>query len=218
MITLQATKREKKELPQTLRSRGVLPAVAYGPKLTSSAISVDLKEFNKVFEESGETSLIQLEWNGEKASVFVVDVQRDPLSHRPMHVDFYQPILDKVIEVDVPLVFQGEAPAVKDLGGTFIRNMNEVTVRALPQNIPHEIMVDVLVLKTFDDVIAVKDLHIQEGVQITQDPEEVIAQVVPAEDVDEQLATPIEENVEDIQKSEEKGKKEEDKEGEEKED
>lgn len=218
MITLQATKREKEELVQTLRSKGIVPAVMYGPERESLMLSVDGKTFDHVFGEAGETTLVELNWDKEKAPVFVIDVQRDPLSNRPMHVDFYQPILNKPIEVDIPLIFEGEAPAVKDLGGTFIRNMNEVTVRALPQDIPHEITVDISGLATFDDIITIGDLKLGERVQIAQDqdPEEVIAQVMPAEDVEAELAVPVEEKVDEVQKSEEKGKKEEEGEEEEK--
>ncbi|HEB13701.1 MAG TPA: 50S ribosomal protein L25, partial [candidate division CPR3 bacterium] len=129
-----------------------------------------------------------------------------------VHVDFYQPDLTKETEVTVPLVFEGEAPGVKELGGTLLRNIQDIAVTALPQNLPHEIVVLVEGLKTFEDRILVKDIVVSNDITISRDPEDLVAQVIPAEDVEAELEVPIEEDVASVEGAE---KKEEETEGEE---
>jgi len=90
-------------------------------------------------------------------------------------------------------------------------------VRALPQNLPHDIKVSVETLKTFEDSIAIKDLKVPEGVKILKDSEEIIVLVTPPEKVEEELEKPVEEKVEEVEKvgKKEKEEKEEEEEKEE---
>jgi len=104
----------------------------------------------------------------------------------------------------VPLVFEGVAPSVRDLGGTLVKNIQEVTVKALPQNLPHEIKVNVEKLKTFEDNILIKDLIVPQGGKILKEPEEVVALASRPEKIEEELAKPVEEKVEEVEKVEEK--------------
>jgi large subunit ribosomal protein L25 len=84
------------------------------------------------------------------------------------------------------LVFEGESPAVKDLGGTLVKNMSEIEVSALPQDLPHEIKVSLESLKTFEDRILVKDLVLPNNVKATANPEEIVALVAAQENVEEE--------------------------------
>jgi len=206
---------------KALRKKGVLPAVLYGPKITPPlSLEVDFKEFEKIYKEAGESSLITLaiakgedkalasspsdEIAGKKFLVLIHEVKLDSLTGEPLHVDFYQPRLEEEVEVMVPLVFEGEAEAVKDLGGTLVKNISEVEVKAKPQNLPHEIRVNIDRLRTFEDNILIKDLIVSKEVKILKGPEEVVAQVSPPEKVEEELEKPIEEKVEEVGKVEEK--------------
>jgi len=181
---------------KTLRKRDILPAVLYGPKIKEALpIEVDLKEFEKVYQESGESSLILLKIEKNAFKVLIHQFQEDPLSGKFLHVDFYQPILTEEIEAKIPLFFEGVAPAVKDLGGTLIKNISEIEVKALPENLPHRIKVDLSKLKTFEDYILVKDLLVGEKVKILKAAEEIIAQVLPLEKTEEELKEPVEEKV-----------------------
>lgn len=196
-IKLEAQKRDK-EKSKSLRKEGFIPAVLYGPKIKNLNLKVAQNEFRRVFKEAGESSLITLEVEGEKDKflVLVHDFQRDPITGEFIHIDFYQPDLEKEVEAWVPIVTEGEAPAVKQLGGTLVKNVTEVLVRALPLKLPHEIKVDVSKLETFDDEILVKDLKVEEGVKIMKNPEDVIISVSPPEKVEEELEKAEEEMVE----------------------
>lgn len=205
---------------KTLRKKGLLPAVLYGPKTKNLALEIDLKEFEKTYQETGESSLISLEVEGQKQKnlVLIHDVKIDPLTEKIIHVDFYQPSLKEEIEAKVPLIFEGTALAVKDLGGTLVKNITEIEVKALPQNLPHEIKVKIDNLKTFEDNILIKDLKVPPGVKILKNPEEIVASVLPPEKVEEEIEKPVKEKVEEAEKVEEKKEEEvkEEKEGKEK--
>jgi len=137
------------------------------------------------------------------------DIQFDPLTGKPIHIDFYQPELKEEVEVTVSLIFEGVPPAVKDLGGTLVKNISEVEVKAKPQSLPHEIKVDIGNLKTFEDNILIKDLIVSKEVKILKEPEEIVAKVTRPEKVEEELEKPVEEKVEEVEKVEKKPKEEE---------
>ncbi|OGZ23021.1 MAG: hypothetical protein A3A08_02640 [Candidatus Nealsonbacteria bacterium RIFCSPLOWO2_01_FULL_41_9] len=198
MLTLKAEIRKiSGKKVKALRQKGVLPAVLYGPGLKNSlSLEVDLKEFEKVFMEAGESSMISLDIEGKKSLVLVHEIEKDGISGKLIHVDFYQPKAGQMIETKVPLVFEGVALAVKDLGGTLVKNIQEVHVRALPENLPHRILVDIGGLKTFEDNIMIKDLILPEGVKIIREPQDIAAKVVPAQKIKEEVpAKPAEEAV-----------------------
>lgn len=209
MLTLSAKiRKEVGKKVKALRKRDVLPAVLYGPGIKNLNLEINLKEFEKVFKVAGESSLISLEIEKKKTPVLIQEVQRDPLTEKPIHVDFYQPSLKEKIEARIPLVFEGEAPAVKELGGTLIKNIPEIEVKALPQNLPHQIKVDISQLKTLEDNILISDLILPEGVEVLRNPEEIVASVSPPEKVEEELVKPIEEKVEEVERVEKKKEEE----------
>jgi len=202
---------------KTLREKGQIPAVLYGPKIKPISLEVDLKGFEKLYSEAGESSLISLKIENGKPAVtasaqylvLIHEVNRDPLTEKPIHVDFYQPRLEEEVEVTIPIIFEGEAKAVKESGGTLIKNISEIEVKSLPQNLPHEIKVSIEKLKTFEDSISIKDLIVPKDVKILKEPEEIVALVAPPEKVEEELEKPVEEKVEEVEKVEEKKEKEE---------
>ena len=193
MLTLPAKIRKTLgKKVKALRERGVLPGVLYGPRIKETLpLEINFKEFEKVYKEAGESTLVSLEIEGKKTPVLIHEVKLDPLTGKPIHIDFYQPRLEEEVEVTIPIIFEGEAPAVKELGGTLVKNIHEVEVRALPQNLPHEIKVNMEKLKTFEDDILVKDLPTPKGVKILKELEEVVATVAPPEKVEEELVKPI---------------------------
>ena len=196
-----------------LRKQGILPGILYGPKIKNIAVEVDLKEFEKIYKEAGKSTLITLSLPEKKlkALILIYDVQFDPISDKPIHVDFLQPSLKEKITANVPLVFEGKSKAVEDFEGTLVKNISEVEVKALPQDLPHEIKVNIESLETFEDEILIKDLEVPAGVEILKKPDEVVANIAPPEKVEEELEEPIEEKVEEVERVEEKEPAEEEK-------
>jgi len=208
MLTLNAKiRKEVGKKVKSLRQKGIIPAVLYGPKIKNENLEINLRDFEKVFREAGASTLISLEIeNGKKYLVLIHGFKKDPLTETPIHIDFYQPSLEEKIEARVPIILQGESPAVKNLGGTLYKNIAEIQVRALPQHLPKEIKVDISGLNAFQDHIKIKHLKMAEGVEILKDPEEVVVSVSPPEKVEEELQKPLEEKVEDVEKIEKEKK------------
>ena len=206
MLSLSAKiRKELGKRAKVLREKGILPGVLYGPKMkTATSIEINLKEFEKIYKDAGESSLISLEVDNKKFLVLIHEMARDPLTNKLLHIDFYQPSLEKEVAVTLPLVFEGEALAVKDSGGTLVKNISEIEVKALPQNLPHEIKVNIENLKTFADNILIKDLKLPEGVKVQRKAKEIVAHVLAPVKVEEELVKPIEEKVEEVEKVEEK--------------
>lgn len=192
MILLKASVRDKKEKTAALRKQGFLPAVLYGEKVSSTPIKVLEKEFEKVFREAGESSLVSLEVGAKKYDVLIHQLARDPFSGVFWHVDFYQPSTKKEVEVEIPLLFKGESAAVNDMGGVLVKEIHEVKVKGLVHNLPREIEVDLAVLKKLGDRIYVKDLAVQKGLEILKHPEDIVVLVqVPKAQAAEEPAAPV---------------------------
>lgn len=184
MIEIKAQKRDLKERNKEIRKEGFIPAILYGPGIKNIPLKLKIEDFKKVYKEAGETTLISLILdNGEKYLALIHDFQRDPLTEEFIHVDFFQPSLKEKVEAEVPLKFVGESYAEKNLGGVIIKEISELDVRSLPQDLPREIEVDISKLKEIGDEIKVKDLKIPEGVEVLRDEEDIIALVeVPEEE------------------------------------
>lgn len=192
---------------KALREKGLIPAVVYGSAEKSQPIEIELKNFEKVWREAGESSLIDLEVDGDKKNVLIKEVRLDPVSDKPTHADFYAVRMDKPIQAMVPIEFIGESPAVKNQGAILVKVAHELEVEALPANLPPHFEVDVSSLEKFDDRFLVKDLKLPEGVKVFANPEDVIA--LAEEPKAEEETPPETPSIEDIEVVGKKGKEEE---------
>ncbi len=174
MITLAATKRTT-EKPAILRTEEKIPAVYYGMNKPPVSISVPMREFVKVWKEAGETTAVTLDMGTEKVTTMIHDMQHDPITNVPTHVDFLVIDMKKEIEVAVPLEFTGLAGAEKGNLGTLVKVLHEVEVRALPNDLPHNIVVDVTSLATLDAQLHVADITLPKGVVMITEGTEVVA-------------------------------------------
>lgn len=172
---LQAVKRAKDEK----LSPDYLPAVLYGKGLENQVLKIKKLDFEKVFSAAGESNLINLDYGSGEVKVLVKDIQRDILKYTFTHVDFYQVNMKEKIKAEITLHFVGEAKAVKELGGMLMREIHELEVECLPTDLVDHIDVDISVLKTFDDVIKIKDLILPPNMKLMHHhDEDMVAQVV----------------------------------------
>jgi len=165
-----------------LRRAGIVPGVVFGKGEESTPVQVDAKVFETLYRQAGRTSVVNMHLPGKSAitSGIIKSVQRNPLSGSAIHVDFFLVNLTQEMEIDVPLVFTGEAPAVEETGGTLLHNLSSLHVKALPNDIPHEITVDVSVLRTLDVAIHVRDLSLNRDlVTVLTDGDTLVSTVVP---------------------------------------
>jgi large subunit ribosomal protein L25 len=180
-LTLDAREAQGKA-NKRLRRSGIVPGVVYGKGEGSTNVQVEAKTFETLYRAAGKTSVVKFRLPGASraTSGFIKSVQRHPLTGNAIHVDYYLVNLNVEMEVDVPLVFTGEAPAVEETGGTLLHNLSSIHVKALPADIPHEVVVDVSVLRSLDVAIHVRDLNLNRDlVQVMSDGETLVATVVP---------------------------------------
>lgn len=188
------------------RDRGELPIIVYGAKSPAMAFSVNAAEFGKVWNEAGESSVVELACANESKDVLIHDVQFDPVRGQAIHADFLVIDKDKKIEVPVPLVFDGVASAVKELACNLVKVLHEIQVEALPRDLPRDIKVDISVLTTLDSRILIKDLTLPAGVALISNPEEVVASITEAGEEVVEEETPVDLSAIEVEK---KGKTEE---------
>lgn len=160
-----------------LRKSGVVPATVYGKTLKSISIQVPLDTFVHIFQQTGETGLINLIVAGDIYPVLVKKVQRDPVSDLPIHVEFHRVDLKEKIRANVPIVILGESPAVKEGVGTLLQLLSEIEVEALPTDLPDRIEVDISRLVNVNDHIIVKELQIPDDAQLLTDPEIMVVKI-----------------------------------------
>ncbi|MFH1078585.1 MAG: 50S ribosomal protein L25 [Patescibacteria group bacterium] len=162
-----------------VRNAGLIPAIIYGHGIEPKAVSLGMSEFIKLYRSAGSSSVIDVSIDGTEAvKALVQEIQLHPLTMRPRHVDLRQIRMDEEITVDVPIIFANDAPAVKELAGTLVHPYETLTVSCLPADLPHEITVDLSVLKTFEDTITVADLALPKGVKVAEVATTTIATVV----------------------------------------
>lgn len=193
MLTLQVEKREKggASAPQ-LRRAGSLPAVVYGAHYASTPLTVSAAAFEKILREAGEATVVALSGLGEPLPTLIHEVDLDPITNQPRHIDFYAVTRGEKVQVAIPLVFIGESPAV-EAGGNLVKVLHELEVEADPMNLPHDIEVDISVLKEINDKIHIKDLALPTQVTLVGDAEDIVALIkeVVEEKVEEVVAPDI---------------------------
>ena len=137
-----------------------------------------------MYKKAGETSLINLIVGGkgkkEERAVLVSNVQIDPVSDKPIHVDFRQVDLKEKVMADVAVELVGESPAEKTGVGTTVQYIDKIGVEALPGDLPDKFIVDISSLSEVDQSILVKDIKIDKAkVKILVDESGIVAKVEP---------------------------------------
>lgn len=206
MINLDAQLRDKTVSLDTLKKEAKMPAVFYGKKTESTPITLLKKDFLAVWKAAGESGVVTIKTPKGTVDTLIQDVDLDPVTDIPRHVDFYVFEKGKKIEVSVPLEFVGVSPAVKDLGGLLVKALHDLKISADPQHLPHSIDVDISSLVDFSSQILAKAIKLPAGVDLIENPEEVVAAAsAPREELVEESA-PIDLSSIEVEK---KGKKEE---------
>src|SRR5487761_1916986 len=157
MLTLAVEKRtDKGAKASTLRRAGIIPGVVYGAHQTATPVSIVARAFEKILRKAGEATIVSLTGLGEALPTLIHEVDLDPITNLPRHVDFYAVTKGEKVEVAIPLVFVGESPAV-EAGANLVKVLHELEVEADPMNLPHNIEVDLSVLVAINDRIHARD-------------------------------------------------------------
>jgi large subunit ribosomal protein L25 len=206
MFSIKAKTRNPSGNLDTLRKAGEIPAVFYGAGKTSTSVAVSTIEFKKIWRDAGESSAVVVKTEKGDIDVLIHEVQVDPVTDEPIHVDFLAIDMKKKIKVKVPLEFIGISEAVKSGLGNLVKVLHEVEVEALPKDLPHNLEVDISKLVTVQDTITIADLKLPTGVVVIEKPEDVVASIVLQVEEKEEVVVPVDLSAIEVEK---KGKKEE---------
>lgn len=160
-----------------LRRDGFIPSNIFGKDFDSKSITVVARDFTTAYKQAHETGIIYVKLEGDSIPTLVTALQRDPIKHSILHVDFRKVNLKQKIETQVPVLFVGESEAVNVHNGELITQLDSILIEALPADIPANIEIDISVLKEVGSDIKVSDIPKSEGYEIKEEPERVIVSV-----------------------------------------
>ena len=175
-VEVRAEKKGTKKALSGLRAASRIPAIVYGGEKPPISIALSEKEFVDARKKGGKNAILHLKHDKGTETVIVKDLQRNPVTDRPVHADFQRISLTKKIEARVPLVVVGEAPGVKDFGGMLAHELRELRIKALPTAIPQKLEVDISNLGLHQS-LTVKELKVPEGVDVVDAPDQVIVRI-----------------------------------------
>lgn len=178
-----------------LRRAGFIPATLYGPRMEPVSLQVQERDLRRVLDRAGTNQLISLRIDeADKPRMTLArEIQRDLITHSLLHVDLYEVVMTEKTTAEIPISLLGEAPVVAQKTGLLVRGLDSVQVQCLPGELIESIEVDVSVLRETDEVILVKDLPVDEAIEILTNPEEVVVKVLPVRALVEEV---VEEEVE----------------------
>ena len=165
----------------------MVPAVLYGDGDGSSrSLAVPDKVVDYTLHHLGDNALYDIDLGAGSSTARIVDVHRDPVTGRLVHVDFAPVNMRERIEVTVPLHLVGESPGAEE-GGVLQQVAYEVRIESLPGDIPQELTLDVSALGMGEN-LTLADVSLPGGVTLISDPEEVAATVTaPTEITEEEM-------------------------------
>ncbi len=145
---------------KNLRKQGSVPAVVFGKGMESIPVYVSAVDYAKVYAEAGETNLVDLIIDGNTEKVLIKEAQLHPVSSKVLHVNFHKVDLKTKINADIPVEVVGEEQNELIKGGEALALLliNEITISALPTDLPNEFTVDVSGLQKIGDGITAAQL------------------------------------------------------------
>ncbi len=204
--TIEAQRREMTgKKVKRLRQIGIMPASVYGKDFKSMTVQMDAKEANMMFEEHGESGLIDLQIEKETFPVLFKNPQFHPVTGDLVHVDMYKVDLKEKTTVEVPIEIIGESASAK-MGNVLINVIDSVEVEALPTDLPENFVVDISKLATLEDMITVADLEYDKEIMtIMTDPEQVIVKTEEPKEEEIVMEETLPEVEGEAEKAEEEG-------------
>lgn len=200
-VVFQAKRREVTgKKVKSLRRDGMLPAVVYGHNIETISISLDMRDAMRTLDSISPSALVVLDIDGDKHYTLVRDKQRNPVRRSIIHIDFQAVSLTETVRADVNINILGEAPAVEAYLAIVVPSLEQLSIECLPTVLPDKIDVDISGLGEIGDSILVGDLNIPDGIEVMNDPEDVvvvvIAQAAEEEEEVEEEEVELEEGVE----------------------
>lgn len=176
-ISLSANIREQSGNKQgrKLKREAMIPAVLYSKSSQNRLLKLGFDEINHAIEKYGDRVVVQLQLGTEEIPAIIKEVQRDPVNHKIVHLDFQPVSLHEVIHAEVPIVVINGDRAEKN-GWVINRQLGQVEIQGEVENIPRSITIDAAKLK-LGDVLKVSDLEVSQELSILSGKDDVVLSV-----------------------------------------
>ncbi len=181
------------EKTSMLIKQWLVPAIVYGKSLTSPiTITCNKNEFIKKYKEAGYSTPITLKWKDIDQMVLIQDIQLDPVSDYVIHIDFLAISQDQKVKTEIPIVLTWESQIEKLWEWKIQLIKDFVQVEALPQDLPHNFVVDISGIQAMNDVIFLRDIKVWDQVEIVEDMDQPIVTVLKLAEESEEKSTSTE--------------------------
>ncbi|MBD3330029.1 50S ribosomal protein L25 [Candidatus Peregrinibacteria bacterium] len=179
-VSLEVQSRDTNVKAKDLLKEGLIPLEYYGRGIVNKHLQVEYQAFRRAYNTAGNSTVIELLVDGkDKIPVLVHGVMQHPITNTYTHIDFIHVRMDEEVHAKISLEFTGTSLAVKDLGGTFMSNIDELEVQCLPKDLVHSIEVDISPIEDFTHQITVADVNVPDNIEVLNSPEDTVATVVP---------------------------------------
>ncbi|MFZ2258609.1 MAG: 50S ribosomal protein L25 [Clostridiaceae bacterium] len=159
--------------PSTVRNEGNIPGVIYGGRLEGGqAIEIEKSVLMTMFKNNTKSSVIDVDFDGNKGAVIVREVQRHPSNGQIIHVDLQAIRKDEILTLPIPITYLGEEE-VANRRLIVNTNINELLVKGPADKVPTSIEVD-LTGKTHEDKLLASSIKLPEGIEMITDPDELL--------------------------------------------
>ncbi|MFA6024484.1 MAG: 50S ribosomal protein L25 [Candidatus Gracilibacteria bacterium] len=191
-VTFPVQTRDTSVKAQTLRKKNLIPAEYYGRGVENMSLQMEYQPFRKLYKKAGSNTVIDLEIEGKgMKNVLIHNVALHPVTGLYTHVEFINVRMDQEVTTTIPVRLEGQAPAVKELAGILIQNLDGIEVTCLPKDLVHEIIVDVSSLVDFNSSITVGDLKIPAGITVLNELEASVAYVTQPQEEEVAATEPV---------------------------
>lgn len=165
------------ETARDTRESGAIPAVVYGKDVPSTNIMISPSDFTRTFREVGKNHVFTLKVGKESHSVLIHELQKHPVTGKPLHIDFLTVNMKAVIHVQIPIKLVGTSPAVI-AGGQVHQTLDAVDVKCLPSDVIDAFELDISTITHIGQALHVSDLVIDsKKYQLLSHKEEAVALV-----------------------------------------
>lgn len=176
-LTLDVRAKSGTTAARAVRRAGNIPGVLYGHGKPTS-ISIGVKALEDLLTTGGKSHILDATVGGAHDSVLLRDVQRDPVSHRPIHADFQRVTKGEEISATIAIAVVGTSEAVKD-GAVLDIVTRAIDVKGPADKIPDNITLDVTEMGVHTHVSA-SDLVLPAGFTLVTPPDAVIISIEPS--------------------------------------
>lgn len=191
-VSFTAQVRDKSVKASSLRKDNLIPAEYYGRGIENMSLQMNYQAFRKLYKSAGNNTVIDLEIEGKGTkNVLIHNVESHPVTDLYTHVEFINVRMDEEVTTTIPVRLEGVAPAVKELGGILIQNLDEVEVTCLPKDLIHEIVVDISSLVDFNASITVADLKVPSSIKVSNEPGAMVANVTEPQEEEVAPTEPV---------------------------